>query len=85
MGRVNHLWFHLFIVFSVATIVPSADDCVYTVYVRTGSILKGGTDGLDHQPHSVRRQWLGNPDSESQVVGWANGPELLREGQSGHL
>ncbi|KAI4317249.1 hypothetical protein L6164_025137 [Bauhinia variegata] len=27
-----------------ATTVRSDDDCVYTVYVRTGSIIKGGTD-----------------------------------------
>uniref|UniRef100_A0A5B6ZX81 PLAT domain-containing protein n=1 Tax=Davidia involucrata TaxID=16924 RepID=A0A5B6ZX81_DAVIN len=45
-GGVNHLWFQLFIVLSVATLVRSDDDCVYTAYVRTGSILKGGTDSI---------------------------------------
>ncbi|XP_059643536.1 PLAT domain-containing protein 3-like [Cornus florida] len=44
MGKINRLWFQLFIVLSVATIARSDDDCVYTVYVRTGSIFKGGTD-----------------------------------------
>ncbi|KAI4345230.1 hypothetical protein L6164_012372 [Bauhinia variegata] len=29
-----------------ATTVRSDDDCVYTVYVRTGSIIKGGTDSV---------------------------------------
>uniref|UniRef100_A0A5B6ZW28 PLAT domain-containing protein n=1 Tax=Davidia involucrata TaxID=16924 RepID=A0A5B6ZW28_DAVIN len=44
-GLNNHLWFHLFILLSVATIVRSGDDdCVYTAYIRTGSIIKGGTD-----------------------------------------
>ncbi|XP_047327988.1 PLAT domain-containing protein 3-like [Impatiens glandulifera] len=52
MGRssdstVNVFYFHLFIVF-LATVIPtiarSSDDCVYTLYVRTGSIFKGGTD-----------------------------------------
>ncbi|KAA8530877.1 hypothetical protein F0562_005499 [Nyssa sinensis] len=40
------LWFHLFIILSVATVVRSDDDCVYTAYVRTGSIIKGGTDSI---------------------------------------
>ncbi|KAL0295016.1 UNVERIFIED_CONTAM: PLAT domain-containing protein 1 [Sesamum radiatum] len=41
----NHLFFHLLILLSVFTVCRSDDpDCVYTVYVRTGSIIKGGTD-----------------------------------------
>ncbi|KAF8405996.1 hypothetical protein HHK36_008076 [Tetracentron sinense] len=43
---VNHLWFLLPILLSFATISRSADDCVYTVYIRTGSVLKGGTDSI---------------------------------------
>ncbi|KAL0333055.1 UNVERIFIED_CONTAM: PLAT domain-containing protein 1 [Sesamum calycinum] len=41
----NHLFFHLLILLAVFTVCRSDDpDCVYTVYVRTGSIFKGGTD-----------------------------------------
>ncbi|XP_011090524.1 PLAT domain-containing protein 3-like [Sesamum indicum] len=41
----NHLFIHLLILLSVFTFCRSDDpDCVYTVYVRTGSIIKGGTD-----------------------------------------
>ncbi|KAF8404575.1 hypothetical protein HHK36_009462 [Tetracentron sinense] len=43
--RVNHLWFLLTIVLSFA-IIAHSDDCVYTVYIRTGSIIKGGTDSI---------------------------------------
>jgi len=43
-GRVNAHWFYLFIIFSVAIVIQSDPDCVYTAYVRTGSIIKGGTD-----------------------------------------
>ncbi|KAL7192572.1 hypothetical protein ACSBR2_024400 [Camellia fascicularis] len=45
MGALNRLWFRFFIVFAATTIARS-DDCVYTVYVRTGSIVKGGTDSI---------------------------------------
>ncbi|KAG9151761.1 hypothetical protein Leryth_002049 [Lithospermum erythrorhizon] len=34
----------LLIIISLFTIVTSDDECVYTVYIRTGSILKAGTD-----------------------------------------
>ncbi|KAL3622086.1 PLAT domain-containing protein 1 [Castilleja foliolosa] len=41
--EINRL--HILIFFSIFTICTSEDpDCVYTVYVRTGSIIKGGTD-----------------------------------------
>ncbi|KAK3033396.1 hypothetical protein RJ639_033903 [Escallonia herrerae] len=44
-GLNNNVWFHLFIALSVATIARSAAlDCVYTVYIRTGSIIRAGTD-----------------------------------------
>ncbi|GAB4848678.1 PLAT domain-containing protein 2 [Ancistrocladus abbreviatus] len=44
----KHLWFNLMIAFSCAVIALSdvEDKCVYTVYVRTGSIVKGGTDSI---------------------------------------
>ncbi|CAK9135416.1 unnamed protein product [Ilex paraguariensis] len=46
-GVYNHLWFTLFILISTTAIARSDDpDCVYTVYIRTGSILKGGTDSI---------------------------------------
>ncbi|KAI3941020.1 hypothetical protein MKX01_003738 [Papaver californicum] len=32
------------VLLSFAILSQSADDCVYTVYTRTGSIIKGGTD-----------------------------------------
>ncbi|KAL3527756.1 hypothetical protein ACH5RR_012412 [Cinchona calisaya] len=45
--QVNHIWFHLFILICIFNISASADpDCVYTVYIRTGSIWKGGTDSI---------------------------------------
>ncbi|CAI9780934.1 unnamed protein product [Fraxinus pennsylvanica] len=40
-----HIVLSLFILLSIFTICRSEDaDCVYTVYVRTGSIMKAGTD-----------------------------------------
>ncbi|KAL2521618.1 Lipase/lipooxygenase [Forsythia ovata] len=46
VSRFN-LWFHLFILISIFSFCKSDDpDCVYTVYIRTGSILKGGTDSI---------------------------------------
>ncbi|CAA2983483.1 PLAT domain-containing 3-like [Olea europaea subsp. europaea] len=40
-----HICLSLFILLSIFTICRSDDvDCVYTVYVRTGSIIKAGTD-----------------------------------------
>ncbi|KAJ7945388.1 PLAT domain-containing protein 1, partial [Quillaja saponaria] len=38
--------FSLFLFVSIATIARSEDDCVFTIYVRTGSIFKGGTDSI---------------------------------------
>ncbi|KAH6760171.1 Lipase/lipooxygenase [Perilla frutescens var. hirtella] len=41
------LFFHVFIFFCIFTISRSEDpDCVYTVFVRTGSIIKGGTNSI---------------------------------------
>ncbi|CAI9758238.1 unnamed protein product [Fraxinus pennsylvanica] len=46
VSRFN-LCFHLFILISIFSICKSDDpDCVYTVYIRTGSIIKGGTDSI---------------------------------------
>ncbi|KAL2551387.1 Lipase/lipooxygenase [Forsythia ovata] len=45
--KINHIGLSLFILLSIFTIgICRSDDadCVYTVYVRTGSILKAGTD-----------------------------------------
>ncbi|KAF2293064.1 hypothetical protein GH714_035928 [Hevea brasiliensis] len=37
----------LLLVLAVSTVAVFADeDCVYTVYIRTGSIFKGGTDSI---------------------------------------
>ncbi|KAL1290037.1 hypothetical protein HN51_058403 [Arachis hypogaea] len=43
--RFLHLLFLLSLCF-ITTTVRSDDDCVYTVYIRTGSIIKGGTDSI---------------------------------------
>ncbi|XP_071737590.1 PLAT domain-containing protein 3-like [Rutidosis leptorrhynchoides] len=45
-SRVNHLVTIILILISISTICQSDDDvdCVYTAYIRTGSIWKGGTD-----------------------------------------
>ncbi|CAI9753154.1 unnamed protein product [Fraxinus pennsylvanica] len=46
VSRFN-LWFHLFILISIFSICKSDDpDCVYTVYIRTGSIIRAGTDSI---------------------------------------
>ncbi|CAI8598245.1 unnamed protein product [Vicia faba] len=45
MANPTHIFALLFLFsFFFAGIVTSEEDCVYTVYVRTGSILKAGTD-----------------------------------------
>ncbi|KAK1403728.1 Late embryogenesis abundant hydroxyproline-rich glycoprotein family [Heracleum sosnowskyi] len=44
MGRLIYLCSYLFIFLAVASVVRSDDECVYTVYIRTGSVIKGGTD-----------------------------------------
>ncbi|XP_021912367.1 PLAT domain-containing protein 3-like isoform X2 [Carica papaya] len=45
--RTNALVFSLLLIVSFSTIGFSDQvDCVYTVYVRTGSIIKGGTDSI---------------------------------------
>ncbi|PNT27916.1 hypothetical protein POPTR_007G091100v4 [Populus trichocarpa] len=36
----------LLLLLSFSSIVFSDEDCVYTMYVRTGSIIKGGTDSI---------------------------------------
>ncbi|XP_010269223.1 PREDICTED: PLAT domain-containing protein 3-like [Nelumbo nucifera] len=42
-----HPLFLLCFLFSLAIIAQSSEkDCVYTVYVRTGKIIKGGTDSV---------------------------------------
>ncbi|KAK6150431.1 hypothetical protein DH2020_015363 [Rehmannia glutinosa] len=42
-----NFFFHLIIILSFFTICRSDGlNCVYTVYVRTGSIIKGGTDAV---------------------------------------
>ncbi|KAJ4953181.1 hypothetical protein NE237_030013 [Protea cynaroides] len=43
--RNDHLLFFFALIISSA-IVAQSDDCVYTVYVRTGSIIKAGTDSI---------------------------------------
>ncbi|XP_044492833.1 PLAT domain-containing protein 3-like [Mangifera indica] len=43
----NTLSLYLLLLLSSATIAFSdGDNCVYTVYIRTGSIFKGGTDSI---------------------------------------
>ncbi|EYU31021.1 hypothetical protein ABFS83_08G228700 [Erythranthe nasuta] len=45
MASNHHFFFSLLILLSIFTLSRSDDpDCVYTVFVRTGSIIKGGTD-----------------------------------------
>ncbi|OVA07627.1 PLAT/LH2 domain [Macleaya cordata] len=45
---VNHfpVFFLSVLLLSFAIISQSADDCVYTMYIRTGKIIKGGTDSI---------------------------------------
>ncbi|XP_055826657.1 PLAT domain-containing protein 3-like [Solanum dulcamara] len=45
VAQVNQIWFHLMIILLCISISSiAADDCVYTAYIRTGSIIKAGTD-----------------------------------------
>ncbi|CAA2938738.1 PLAT domain-containing 3-like [Olea europaea subsp. europaea] len=60
VSRFN-LWFHLFILISIFSICKSdEEDCVYTVYIRTGSIFRAGTDSIitltlyDANGHGIR-------------------------------
>ncbi|CAA0841823.1 Lipase/lipooxygenase- PLAT/LH2 family protein [Striga hermonthica] len=47
MAAANRTFFHLLILLSAVSICRSDDpECVYTAYVRTGSIIKGGTDSV---------------------------------------
>ncbi|KAG2711857.1 hypothetical protein I3843_04G090500 [Carya illinoinensis] len=44
---LNTFFFFVFLSLFFTSIVRSSDDdCVYTVYIRTGSIIKGGTDSI---------------------------------------
>ncbi|XP_027078126.1 PLAT domain-containing protein 3-like [Coffea eugenioides] len=45
INEFKHLRIPLFILLSIITISRSADpDCVYTLYIRTGSVFRAGTD-----------------------------------------
>ncbi|KAL9461993.1 hypothetical protein AB3S75_000059 [Citrus x aurantiifolia] len=46
--EIKILLLSLFLLLSISNIAFSddSDDCVYTVYIRTGSIFKGGTDSI---------------------------------------
>ncbi|ERM94176.1 hypothetical protein AMTRI_Chr04g251430 [Amborella trichopoda] len=47
MAKVNNLrLLFALLAFSSFALTVSSDDCVYTVYVRTSTILKGGTDSI---------------------------------------
>ncbi|KAH6799467.1 Lipase/lipooxygenase [Perilla frutescens var. frutescens] len=59
--EVNRFFFNLLILFSIITISRSDDtDCVYSLYVRTSTIIKGGTDSIiattfyDAQGYGIR-------------------------------
>ncbi|KAJ6419456.1 hypothetical protein OIU84_029543 [Salix udensis] len=41
---LSSVFLSLSLLLSFSTTVFSDEDCVYTMYVRTGSIIKGGTD-----------------------------------------
>ncbi|KAJ8769591.1 hypothetical protein K2173_005194 [Erythroxylum novogranatense] len=42
----SKLYLSLLLLLSFSIIGHSDDDCVYTMYIRTGSIFKGGTDSI---------------------------------------
>ncbi|CAM8879442.1 hypothetical protein QQ045_020077 [Rhodiola kirilowii] len=43
----RNLCIYMLLALALSIIAPSsADDCVYTIYVRTGSIFKGGSDSI---------------------------------------
>ncbi|CAI9109412.1 OLC1v1009231C2 [Oldenlandia corymbosa var. corymbosa] len=47
IAGVSHPWFCLFLILTSALAVCRSDDdpeCIYTLYVRTGSIIRAGTD-----------------------------------------
>ncbi|KAJ6289052.1 hypothetical protein OIU76_024945 [Salix suchowensis] len=41
---LSSVFLSLSLLLSFSTMVFSDEDCVYTMYVRTGSVIKGGTD-----------------------------------------
>ncbi|TMW93641.1 hypothetical protein EJD97_011353 [Solanum chilense] len=48
-AHFNRFWFLLFVLYfsiSLSSISGSEEDCVYSAYIRTGSIIKGGTDSI---------------------------------------
>ncbi|OAY33392.1 PLAT domain-containing protein 3 [Manihot esculenta] len=47
MAFLTSILSFLLVVLAISTVAVHADDdCVYTVYIRTGSIIKGGTDSI---------------------------------------
>ncbi|XP_039000588.1 PLAT domain-containing protein 2-like [Hibiscus syriacus] len=47
MAIRKQLIFSFFILLSFSTVaLADEEDCVYSMYVRTGSIIKGGTDSI---------------------------------------
>ncbi|KAF8012203.1 hypothetical protein BT93_I0362 [Corymbia citriodora subsp. variegata] len=46
MASINAGFIFFLLLLPLLAISARSDDCVYTVYVRTGSIIKGGTDSV---------------------------------------
>ncbi|XP_042486194.1 PLAT domain-containing protein 3-like [Macadamia integrifolia] len=71
----DHLFF-LFAVIISSAIIAQSDDCVYTVYVRTGSIVKGGTDSnISLTLYDAEGHYVEMPN----LVTWGG---LMREGHN---
>ncbi|KAK7830512.1 plat domain-containing protein 2 [Quercus suber] len=43
---LNTTFFFILFLCVLSTAQSFEDDCVYTVYIRTGSVIKGGTDSI---------------------------------------
>ncbi|OVA07628.1 PLAT/LH2 domain [Macleaya cordata] len=75
MAILNHFsLFFLSLLLSFASTTQSTNDCVYTVYTRTGSIINGGTDSnIGLTLYDAYGEYIGIPNLE--VWGGMMGPD----------
>ncbi|XP_030535094.1 PLAT domain-containing protein 3-like [Rhodamnia argentea] len=67
MASINAWFIFFLLLLSISVQSESFEgDCVYTVYVRTGSIIKGGTDSIvSLRLYDVYGEWVGITDLEA--------------------
>ncbi|KAJ6366148.1 hypothetical protein OIU77_002680 [Salix suchowensis] len=83
---LSSVFLSLSLLLSFSTMVFSDEDCVYTMYVRTGSIIKGGTDStISATLYDTYGYGVEVPDLERWGGLMEPWTQLLREGQLGHF